>query len=97
VANVREPVASVWSTYDHYLREEFKLYQLEEVLELSRDCLTAKGLKSINTPRSLPRWNGVKYLTPNDNTHFQERAAELALESESAREHLANYIWLDRD
>lgn len=85
------------ATYNHYLRHQFNLHRFEELLELPMDSLTAKGLKAISTPRSLPRWMGVKYLTPAENKLFQVRAAEIASEREIARVHLDIYLWLERD
>lgn len=84
------------ATYNHYLRRRFKLDRFEDLLELPMDSLTAKGLKSRSPARSLPRWRGVKYLTPTDNQHFQARARQIAMERKTACVHLDIYLWLER-
>jgi hypothetical protein len=68
--------------YNIYLREAFGLAGLERLLELPLDSLTVVGMKKRSPARSLPRWRGVKHLTPEHSASFQERALAIA-ESES--------------
>lgn len=84
------------ATYNSFLRADFRLGEVESVLELPLDSLTAKGLRRLSPPRSLPRWNGVKHLTQSDSDRFQQRANEIALKSETSRVHLDIYLFLDR-
>jgi hypothetical protein len=64
--------------YNVYLREQFRLDRIETIMEIPLDSLTAKGIKRLSPPKSLPRWKGVRHLSPSASAEFQARAIELA-------------------
>jgi len=69
--------------YNHYLRKEYGLAKVEPWLEIPLDSVTAKALKKHAGRGALPRWPGLKRLTPRVNRAFQDyastRAEELGL------------------
>jgi len=85
------------ATYNCFLRDRFKLQQLEPVLELPLDKWTVKALKLRSPPRSLPRWKAIKHLTHDDSDRFQTQASEWAASKNSLRVHLDIVFWVDRD
>lgn len=83
--------------YNTYLREHYSLQSIESLLEIPLDSISAKGLKKQSTPKKLPRWKGVKHLTPADHATFQAQASAIAAERSLARVHLDVFLWVDRD
>lgn len=87
------------ATYNHFLRDQFSLDRVESCLELPMDSLTANGLKARSQKHllgRLPRWKGVRHLTPAANHQFQERATRIAELEKTLRVHLDIYLWLER-
>jgi hypothetical protein len=82
--------------YNTYLREAYNLDHLEDVLEIPLDSLSAAKMRQRSSKGALPRWRGVKYLTPEDSRRYQARASELATEWGMARVHLDIYFFVDR-
>ena len=79
--------------YNVYLRDAYHLDRVEAFLEVPLDSITAKQLKKAAGRRGLPKWVGVKYVTPAFNSLFQANAAQLAAERSVARVHLDAYWW----
>jgi len=52
------------AAYNHYLREYFGLGPVEAWLEIPLDQDTAAGLRRDAPGSGLPRWPGVRHLTP---------------------------------
>lgn len=78
--------------YTSYLRDVFKLGPLESMLEVPLDSYVAKRLIETQ-PGQLPRWRGVKHVSPSES-HLLQAAA--VLESQRlgvARVHLDAYYW----
>lgn len=79
--------------YNTYLTAHYGLAGLEPYCEVPLDSLSAKGILSHARERPLPRWVGVKYVTPEINSHFQRLAATVAAESKTSRIHLDALFW----
>jgi hypothetical protein len=77
--------------YTTYTRERFRLKQIEGFLEVPLDSHVANWLRRRNS--ALPRWVSVVSLTPEQNSIFQEYAAELARGTGKARVHLDLQAW----
>jgi len=82
--------------YTTYLRDRFRLGAAEELLEIPLDSITAGHLRKDAGRGVLPRWAGVKHLTPTANGHYQRQAAKLAREQGLARVHLDTFWWGER-
>jgi hypothetical protein len=83
------------SFYNAYLRDRFALQAAELLYEVPLDEVVATGLARI-VPRDLPRWPGVKYLTPKLSQIYQQATAIQAERMGMARVHLDIYLWTDR-
>jgi N-glycosylase/DNA lyase len=59
------------------------------------DSLVAKGLKAEGKRGQLPRWRGVKWLSPEENDQFQEFAADVARKRGIQRIHLDTFLWIE--
>ena len=79
--------------YNHYLRDRYGLGRLEGWLEIPLDSIVAHKLEELarKNHRGLPRWPGLKGLTPEVNAQFQEFASWYARE----KENLAGAVLLD--
>ena len=67
------------ATYNRFLCQQYGLERIEEWLEVPIDKSVATGL--INSSQlgvSLPKWRGIKWLTPQENDSFQQAAQALA-------------------
>ena len=81
--------------YNHYLRRRFALKKVEKWLEVPLDSLVAKGLIEKAGADILPRWPGLKHLTPAASTEFQSFALREARKRRFNRIHLDIYLWLE--
>jgi hypothetical protein len=79
--------------YNHYLREHFGLDRSEHHYEIPLDSIVAKRLWQ----EGLPRWEGVKYVTPELNSDYQRAASAIAAKKRIERVHLDTYLWTYRD
>jgi hypothetical protein len=80
------------STYTFHLRVAYGLDAAEPLLELPLDSITAAALhKCSGTP--LPRWLGVKGLTPAASAQYQRAAQERAQAMGISRVHLDACWW----
>jgi hypothetical protein len=82
--------------YTTYLCEEFRLLELENLFEVPLDSITAGHLRSSAGHGVLPRWKGVKHLTPDVSEKYQEYAEHLAQTCGVAKVHLDTYWWGER-
>lgn len=78
--------------YTFHLREAHGLGLVEPLLEIPLDSITAKALLK-SGGKSLPRWLGVKRLTPSASAEYQRVAQDRAAEMGIARVHLDAYWW----
>jgi hypothetical protein len=84
--------------YTTYLDAAFHLRQAESLFEIPLDSITATTLKRVVGKGALPRWPGVKRLTPSLSAIFQKAAAVEAGKLGIARVHLDAIWWsADRD
>jgi hypothetical protein len=82
--------------YNVCLHGHYKFRSVESLLEIALDGMIVRGLKKQSPPRSLPRWRGIKYVTPEESAAFQARSQEIALERGTHRVHLDAALWMDR-
>ena len=78
--------------YTSFLAEHYRLTAAARLFELPLDSITVKELKKRSANR-LPRWKGVKHLTPALSRELQQAAAEVANEDGIARVHLDAIWW----
>jgi hypothetical protein len=84
------------ATYDHYLRERYRLGSLEPVLELPLDSNVAAGIALDARKYGLrppPKWYAITRLTPQANDSWQSTASEIARMREIDRVHLDLWYW----
>ncbi|QDV25967.1 hypothetical protein [Aureliella helgolandensis] len=84
------------SLYNIYLSNYFELAQAEALFEIPLDSLSANAIRELASERSIPRWLGVKYVTPEINERFQRLAIEVATERKTSRVHLDALFWGSR-
>lgn len=83
--------------YDKFLSRAYKLGLLEKILEVPLDNQVAEGmkedLKNEHIDHNLPRFPGIKKLTPKVSEDFQQRAKELSRKLKIARIYLDLKYW----
>jgi len=79
--------------YTTYLEAEYRLRAIEKLLEIPLDSVTAKALKRASGRGCLPRWPGVRHLTPEVSAAFQAAARSEAARQGIARVHLDAFMW----
>jgi hypothetical protein len=79
--------------YTGALNTAYKLSRAEEAYELPLDSITAKNLIAKYSRGELPRWPGVKHLSPELSAEYQEAALELARRMKVSRVHLDAVWW----
>ena len=77
--------------YCSYLSTAYRMDDIRLWLELPLDKYVAEGLREANP--MLPRWAGVKHLTPKANTVFQTSAIAIAMKRGVARVDLDVLYW----
>jgi hypothetical protein len=77
--------------YTSYLRDWYHLDVAEDWYEIPLDSIVAKRLRG--DMRGLPRWPGVKHLTPAISALYQEAAREAAAGRGVAPVHLDAVWW----
>jgi hypothetical protein len=80
------------AVYATHLREAYGLSASEHLLEIPLDSLTGEELYQSSRPR-LPRWPGVRHLSPDVSDRFQLEAQRIAAAVPTARIHLDAYWW----
>jgi hypothetical protein len=83
--------------YTTYLADAFKLQEAESLLEIPLDSITAGHLRKEDGGRMLPRWPGVKHLTPEISKSYQAFAAQFAATKALAPVHLDTHWWGHRN
>jgi hypothetical protein len=81
--------------YVAYLRSAYGLHRIERFCEVPPDSITAKEIR--RKARDLPRWPGVKHLTPEISDQYQQEAEREAKRRKIARVHLDAYWWGARE
>jgi hypothetical protein len=84
------------ASYTTYLKDAYSLDLGEHNYELPLDSITAKRLRAEASEGALPRWRGVKHLTPEESDILQAAAATIAASRGIARIHLDAYWWGNR-
>lgn len=79
--------------YDRLLARAYKLQNLKQYLELPLDRYVVRELKTRAGKGNLPRWAGIKNLTPDDSKEFQAYAKKVAREKGIPRIYLDLYYW----
>lgn len=79
--------------YTTYLCNTFHLDKAEEFYEIPLDSITSGHLRKFAGRGALPRWKGVRHLTPKESVCYQEYAKQLAQSHRLARVHLDTYWW----
>jgi hypothetical protein len=79
--------------YTIYLAREYDLHLAEDFFEIPLDSITARGLKRVTAHGNLPRWPGVKHVTPRLSRRFQLAAQQQAQKRGIARLHLDALLW----
>ncbi len=79
--------------YTTYLEAAYGLGAREEVFEIPLDSVTGEHLNRLAGRGELPRWPGVKNLTPQISAQFQVVAAAEAAKRGVARVHLDALWW----
>jgi len=80
--------------YNAYLREAYDLSVAEPWFEVPLDGVVADGLK-LNLAFELPRWPGVKHVTPALSAEYQHAASLLSRDWGITRVHLDTYLWVE--
>jgi hypothetical protein len=81
------------ATYNKDLCDFYGLDRLRRWLEVPLDKDVASALKTQPEGKPLPRWPGIKNLTPQVSRKFQAIAAKVAIRSRLARVDLDVYYW----
>jgi hypothetical protein len=79
--------------YNAYLRDAYGLVVAESWLEVPLDSVVAEGLNK-NLTVALPRWPGVKRVTPDLSARYQDEALNLSRDWGITRVHLDTYLWV---
>jgi hypothetical protein len=77
--------------YTSFLSDEYRLGGAEHLFEIPLDSITVKELRRVVT--GLPRWTGVKHLSPLLSRQLQQAAANDARKKGIARVHLDALWW----
>ena len=84
--------------YNKYLNEAYSLDRASHLLELPLDSYTGSALVDLAPRGTLPRWPGVKYVTPETSAAFQLVASLEGKRREVDRVHLDGLWWsVERD
>ncbi len=79
--------------YTIYLSDAYDLLLAEEFFEIPLDSITARELKRACGHGRLPRWPGVKHVTPELSSEFQIAASSEAKKHGIPRLHLDALWW----
>lgn len=81
------------AVYNRFLCEYYRLYPIEQWLEVPLDSQVAAGLRKEKGGSDLPRWKSVIGLDDKTNRQYQVFAAEVAKRNETYRVHLDVLYW----
>jgi len=79
--------------YNTFLSKHYHLEKTEPWLEIPLDQYVAAGLHRDYRGEDLPKWDGIKRLTPENSVAFQRAAKLVAQEKGIARIHLDLFYW----
>jgi len=79
--------------YTAYLRERYQLDLAEQWYEIPLDSIVARRLREYAGRAQLPRWPGVKHLTPSMSARYQAAARAAAERFGVAPVHLDAVWW----
>jgi hypothetical protein len=79
--------------YHRLLCKFYGLDSLEQRLEVPLDSYVAKAIRGELPREDLPKWPGVKHLTPQISMVYQTAAAQIAAKEQIARVHLDLRWW----
>jgi hypothetical protein len=79
--------------YSAHLRSVYNLGNIEAYCEVPLDSITAKRIRGTKQGAELPKWPGVKNLTPQVSAQFQSVATQIGRASKVKRVHLDVYWW----
>lgn len=79
--------------YNTFLSKHYHLEKIESWLEVPLDQYVAKGLHGDYEGTDLPKWNGIKRLSPEDSMAYQRAAKLVAQKKNIARIHLDLLYW----
>lgn len=79
--------------YNTYLNEHYGLSKIDNLLEIPLDSLSANGIRDNASIEPVPKWVGVKHVTPEINEQFQRLAVKIAEEKGTLRVHLDAIFW----
>ena len=79
--------------YTTYLSDAYHLHRAQRFLEVPLDSITAKELRKAAGRGQLPRWLGVRRLTPKVSAIYQKLALREARNEKTARVHLDAKYW----
>lgn len=86
--------------YDRFLEAKYNLQSIEDFLEIPMDKDVHEGLLKNNNYDirfNLPRWKGIKHLTPEDNEIYQNCARYVAKKVGKPRIYLDLRFWRPSD
>lgn len=85
------------ASYNRFLHKEYELHKLQALLEIPLDNQVVKALKRDARKHGirydLLRWKGIRGLTPEQNTRYQELASEMAIRKKTLRVFLDLEYW----
>jgi hypothetical protein len=79
--------------YTGYLRDQYHLDVAEDWYEIPLDSIVAERLREASPDGELPRWLGVKHLTPSTSALYQSVARTTATRLGVARVHMDAVWW----
>jgi hypothetical protein len=79
--------------YNTYLSERFGLASIRTWMEVPLDSLVAAGLRDTLPDTALPMWRGLKRLTPEESSVYQQAALQIAAHYAVARVDLDLWFW----
>lgn len=83
--------------YTSYLRDAYGLGAAERWFEVPLDGVIARRVRSEMPGSALPRWRGVRHVTPELSREYQEVCRQLAKRRGLAPVHLDAVFWGGRD
>lgn len=79
--------------YTSYIRDAYGLGAAERWCEVPLDGVIARRVRSEMPGSALPRWRGVRHVTPELSREYQEVCRQLAMRRECAPVHLDAVFW----
>ncbi|MGO8690535.1 MAG: hypothetical protein ACLQLG_13010 [Thermoguttaceae bacterium] len=79
--------------YNRFLCEHYRLCLIEKFFEVPLDRSVAEGLRRERNGETLPQWDAIKRLQPQESAAYQTFARSVAREKRCARVHLDLWYW----